>query len=379
MEPNAVRFASHPGTGVDRPRSDLRLLIAGLVSLTALTACGPGAVVPSRAHEMVKAQPAAIQPVARTISLTGTVSARVESKLSFRVAGRIAARNADVGDHVKAGDILATIETPEQQADVQVAQATLRAAEATLAQARSGFARQKRLVESGFTTRSSYDAAEERLRSAEAAVASARADVATAEEQLSLTTLKADADGVITARDAEAGQVVAAAQTVFTLARDGARDAVFDVYEALLVDTPPSDHVEIRLLSDPEVGATAVVREVSPTFDPGTGTIRVKLSLIDPPADMSLGAAVIGSGKWAARKLIALPWTSLAAGEAGAMVWVVDPSSNAVSPRPVTIGGYRTGDVLVSAGLNEGEMVVTAGGQFLRAGQVVTIVPGEAS
>ncbi|QJP16687.1 efflux RND transporter periplasmic adaptor subunit [Starkeya sp. ORNL1] len=372
------RLPISPRPSTREPRR-LGPLIACLVSATALSACGEAASAPPQAHEMVKVQTVSFQPIARTVSLTGTIAARIESKLSFRVAGRIAARKVDVGDHVKAGDVLATIETPEQEADVQSARATLRASEATLVQAQSSFARQKQLIASGFTTRSNFDSAQEQLRSAEGAVESARADVGTAEQQLSFTILKADADGVITARDAEAGQVVAAAQTVFTLARDGARDAIFDVYEALLADTPPSDRVEIRLLSDQDVVATAVVREVSPTFDAATGTVRVKMSLIDPPAAMGLGAAVFGSGKWAAKNLIPLPWTSLSAGEAGPTVWVVDPKTNAVSQRPITVDHYGTGQILVSAGLKQGETVVTAGGQFLRAGQVVAIASGEPS
>ncbi|WP_245261949.1 efflux RND transporter periplasmic adaptor subunit [Ancylobacter sp. FA202] len=327
----------------------------------------------------MKAQPASFQPIARTVSLSGTVAARVESKLSFRVAGRIAERKVDVGDHVKAGDVLATIETPEQVADLEAAKASLQSAEATLAQAQSSFKRQQQLIASGFTTRSSYDAAEEQLRRAESSVESARADVGTAEEQLALTVLKADADGVITARDAETGQVVSAAQTVFTLAQDGARDVVFDVYEALLADAPASDRVEIRLLSDRSVVATAIVREIAPTFDTATGTVRVKMSLIDPPAAMSLGAAVLGSGAWASTEVVTLPWTSLAAGEAGPAVWVIDPATNAVSQRAITVERYRTGEILVSAGLAEGELVVTAGGQFLRAGQIVSISSGEPS
>ncbi|SCW97055.1 efflux RND transporter periplasmic adaptor subunit [Ancylobacter rudongensis] len=354
-------------------------LVIGLLALATLAGCGPEQEAAPRALEKVKAQPAAFQPVARTVSLSGTVAARVESKLSFRVAGRIAERKVDVGDHVKAGDVLATIETPEQVADVQAAKATLQSAEATLAQAQSSFKRQQQLIASGFTTRSSYDAAEEQLRRAESSVESARADVGTAEEQLALTVLKADADGVITARDAETGQVVSAAQTVFTLAQDGARDVVFDVYEALLADAPPSDRVEIRLLSDRSVVATAVVREIAPTFDTATGTVRVKMSLIDPPAAMGLGAAVLGSGSWAGKDVVVLPWTSLAAGEAGPAVWVIDPQTNAVTQRAITVERYKTGEILVSAGLKEGELVVTHGGQFLRAGQIVSITSGEPS
>jgi len=363
--------------GIRLARRRLTPSIAGLVCLFGLSACGPDTAAPARPPELVKAQPATLQTVVRTVSLTGTVAARYESKLSFRAAGRIAQRKVDVGDHVKAGDVLATMETPEQEADVQSARASLRSAEATLVQAQSTFNRQKQLLDKGFTTRSSFDEAQQQLLSAEGSVDSAKADVGTAEDQLSYAVLKADSDGVITARDAEAGQVVSAAQTVFTLAKDGARDVNFDVYEALLANAPRTDRVQVRLLSNPDVVATAVVREVSPTFDAATGTVKVKLSLIDPPPAMSLGSAVVGTGEWTAQKLMPLPWTALAAGEAGPTVWVIDPSTNAVSSRPVTIARYKTGQILVSDGLKEGEMVVTSGGQFLRAGQVVSIASGE--
>lgn len=376
MRVRLLGIAGHPKHPPPRRAS---AVLGGLLALAALTGCGQEQAATPRAPETVKVQAASFQPVARTISLSGTVTARVESKLSFRTAGRIADRKVDVGDHVMAGDVLATIETPQQVADLQAARATLQSAEATLTQAQSSFDRQKQLIASGFTTRSSYDSAEEQLRRAESSRDSARADVGTAEEQLALTVLKADADGIVTARDAETGQVVSAAQTVFTVARDGARDVVFDVYEALLAETPQSNKAEIRLLSDPNVVATAIVREVAPTFDSATGTVRVKMSLIDPPAAMGLGAAVVGSGTWAPRNLVALPWTSLSASEAGPAVWVVDPETHAISHRAITIERYAKGEILVSAGLKDGEMVVTAGGQFLRPGQVVSIASGEPS
>jgi RND family efflux transporter MFP subunit len=344
----------------------------------ALSGCGEDDVAPQRTPELVKAEVIARTSVSRTISLTGTVSARVESELSFRTAGRIAERRVDVSDRVKAGDVLATLETEEQAADLQASRATLQAAEATLVQARTNFDRQQQLLSRGFTTQSSFDAAQEQLRSAESSVESARADLGSAEERLSFTVLKADADGIVTARDVEAGQVVSAAQTVFTVARDGARDATFDIYEALLAGDPP-DRVEVRLTSDPDVMAFATIREVSPTFDSATGTVRVKMSLIDPPAAMSLGAAVTGVGVTEAQRLFVLPWGALTAGVSGPAVWVVDPASKAVTLRSVTIERYRTGEVLVREGLTDGDLVVIAGGQLLREGQTVAVASGEAS
>ena len=344
-----------------------------------LAACSEPEAPPVRMPERVYVQTIRFESIPRTISLTGTVAARVESDLSFRIAGRIAERRVDVSDPVRKGDILATLETAEQEADLQSAEATLESARATLSQAETNFRRQKSLNESGYTTRSTFDAAEEQLRTAQGSLASAEADVGTARDQLSFTVLKADADGIVTARNAEAGQVVAAAQTVFAVAQDGARDAVFDIYEALLAEAPPKNDIRIRLVSDPSVEAFATVREISPTFDTSTGTVRVKMSLANPPAAMSLGAAVIGEGQFEARRLVALPWQALSTGPGGARVWVVDPKTNTVSERAITVERYRTGDLLVGGGLNDGEIVVTSAGQFLHQGQEITIANGDVS
>lgn len=339
----------------------------------ALAACGPEASPPPKALEVVTARIAHYAPISRTISLAGTVTARVESRLSFRTNGQIASRRVDVGDHIRAGEVLATLETREQQADLAAAEAGLRSAEATLAQATSAYERQSKLLESGFTTRSAFDAAQEAWRAATSAVEAARADLGTARDRLSFTVLTADADGVIIARDAEAGQVVAAAQTVFALAWDGERDATFDIYEALLADAPPSERIAVSLLGDRAVTAEATVREVSPIFDTATGTVRVKTALIDPPAAMNLGSAVLGVGVSAPRHLVALPWTALSAQDGQPAVWLVDPATATVRPRLITVAQYRTGDILVGAGLADGDLVVTRGGQFLHPGQAVTV------
>lgn len=369
MRPQALRTPAFRNT----------ILLASLFcSALLLAGCGEDQVPPARTPELVKAATVVHRPVARTIALTGSISARVESELSFRTAGRIAERRVDVSDRVKAGDILATLETEEQAADIQAARATLEATEATLTQARTSFDRQRRLMDAGYTTQSAFDTAQEQLRSAESSVESARADLGSAEERLAYTALRADADGVITARDAEAGQVIAAAQTVFTVARDGARDATFDIYEALLAGTPP-ERIEVRLVSDPSIMAYGRVREVSPTFDTATGTVRVKIALIDPPETMTLGAAVTGQAVVKEDSYVTLPWNALSATGGKPSVWVVNPDNKQVNQRVIEIARYRTGEVLVRDGLKDGELVVTHGGQMLREGQTVTVAAEGAS
>lgn len=368
----------HPSSIKRSPASRASLWAAGLAALF-LSGCGEPEAPPPKTAELVKVATVRYESIARTVSLAGTVAARVESDLSFRVAGRIAERRVDVSDTVKKGDILATLETAEQESDLQSAEATLQSARVTLAQAETNFRRQKTLNESGYTTRSTLDAAQEQLRTAQGSVESAEADVGTARDQLSFTVLRADADGVVTARNAEAGQVVAAAQTVFAIAQDGERDAVFDIYEALLATSTPAGAIDVGLVSDPSVQAVGKVREIAPTFDTATGTVRVKVSLLAPPPSMSLGAAVAGSAAFEPKRLFALPWRALSSGPGGPRVWIVDPKTSTVSLRAITIDRYRTGEILVQGGLNDGEIVVTDASRFLREGQTVAISTGDVS
>jgi RND family efflux transporter MFP subunit len=326
---------------------------------------------PERPPSLVRAQVVTTSPRASSVTLTGEIKARVQSDLAFRFAGRIASRTVDVGDRVEAGQVLATLETTEQTADVNSATAGVQAAEASLRQARAAFERQSALLSNGYTTQTSYDNANQAFLLAQASLDSAKANLATAQEQLSYTALRADAAGIVTARNAEAGQVVDAAQAIFTVARDGGRDAIFDVYEALLARRPADDRIAIALLSNPSIKATGRVREIAPAIDPSTGTVRVKIALDDPPAEMGLGAAVAGVGQFQPREVVVLPWTAFFTQDGEPAVWVVDPQSKAVALKPVVVDSYRTGEVLLREGVKPGELVVTAGTQLLRPGEIV--------
>jgi RND family efflux transporter MFP subunit len=307
-----------------------------------------------------------------SVALTGEIRAHVQSDLAFRFAGRIAKRFVEVGDHVDAGQVLATLEAREQTADVASATAGVESAEATLRQATAAYERQKALLASGFTTQTNHDNALQALQAARATLEAARSNLATAKEQLVDTTLTADAAGVVIARNAEAGQVVEAAQSVFTVARDGERDAVFDLHEGLLARQPADDTVEIALVSNPAVRATGKVREVAPAIDPSTGTVRVKIALGAPPAAMTLGAAVTGVGRLRRDMVFRLPSSAFFTENGKPAVWTVDPRSHVAAIRPIIVDSYRTGEILVRGGLQAGDIVVTAGVQLLRPDQIVT-------
>ncbi len=207
---------------------------------------------------------------------------------------------------------------------------------------------------------------------------SAKAAVSTAEEQLGYADLKAGVTGIITARNAETGQVVQAGQTVFTVAQDGPRDAVFDVYEALLAD-PPDRVVQILLQADPNVAVTGTVREISPTVDAASDTVKLKVGLDSVPEAMSLGAIVVGVGTFKPRPAVVLPRSALFRWQNSPAVWLFDPKSRTVTPKVVGLERYAGDQLVLSDGVAPGDEVVTAGIQFLRPGQIVGIAKKEPS
>lgn len=323
-------------------------------------------------------------PVARSrfqqeVALTGQIAARIQSELAFRIEGRIASRVVEVGDHVTRGQVLAKLETTQQEADVSAARAGVASAEATLKEAEATFARQKDLIAQGFTTRPNFDNAKQALDGAKAGLDGAKAALGSVEDALANTELRADSDGVVTARRAEVGQVVAVAQAVYTVAQDGPRDAVFEVFEALPAKPPGDKRVEITLLSNPAIRTIGTVREISPTVDAARGTVRVKIGLDDTPPEMSLGAPVQGAGRFNPTDTIVLPWTAFFVEKGKPAVWIVDPNSKTASLRQVDVLGYRTNELVLNDGLKPGELVVTHGGQLLRPGQIVDIQKDEAA
>ena len=366
------RYTNHPRIGrAGRLLKPVASLALALIA-AALGGCNDRSGAPTTRAAFVRTE--VVQPKDRRASftLTGEVQPRFRAELSFRVSGRVVARYVDVGTHVEAGEVLALLDPAEQEADVDAATAAVRAAESQLRVATATFERQKTLITSGFTTRPVYDQAQEGLRTAEGVLEAAKAQLGTSKDALGYTALRAEAAGVITARNLEAGQVVQAAQPMFSLAQDGERDAVFDAYESIFFGDLDGSDVSLALVSAAAVTASGYVREVSPTIDAKSSTIRVKVAIQDPPAAMTLGSAVAGAVRAKAQPQIALPWSALMAAGSKPAVWTVDPATKTAALRQVTIGGYEAREVLIKEGLRPGERVVIDGGKLLSVGQAVT-------
>jgi RND family efflux transporter MFP subunit len=358
--------------GVQDGGGEIARSIVWLVCFAALAACRNDSDSPVPLTR-VRTVTAEIVDYAPSITLTGVIAAQVSSDLSFRIGGKISERLVDVGDRVTKGQLLARLDPEEQETELASAWTGVSSAEAVVRQATAAFTRQKELLSKGNTTVRTHDQAQAQLRSGEAQLDQAHGDLKLAQDQLSYTELRADADGIITARAAEAGQVVAQAQVIYTLARDGPRDAVFNVHEWALNNVPSGTGLGVSLLSDPAVKTLGDVREISPAVDPATETVLVKVGLRETPHTMTLGALVNGTGLMRQQKVVLVPWAALFERDGKPAVWVVDAKSNAVSLKPVMIARYTRDSIAIADGLTTGELVVSAGVQLLRPGQSVEI------
>ncbi len=346
-----------------------------LLALTALGWVGCAHAEPSATTDPSLARVRVVEarrtPMAFDVVVTGDIQAQAQVNVAFRTNGKVAERRVEVGHHVAADQVLAVLEPLTQRANLDNAKAALNSAEALLTQAKMSFERQKQLLAGGFTTRTSYDNAEQELRTTQAAVDSAKAALGTAQEQFSYTELRAGVAGIVTSRSFEVGQVVQSGQTVLVLAQDGPRDAVFNVYESLTAQPPSSETVAVALQADPAVKTTGIVREISPTVDAATGTVRVKIGLQSTPSAMGLGAVVVGRARFAPHEAVVLPWSALYRYDGRPSVWIYDPARRTVSVRAVEIDRFGSDIIALKRGVAPGERVVVAGIQFLRPGQTV--------
>jgi RND family efflux transporter MFP subunit len=365
---------------------------AALLLAALLSACQRNVEAPAPEIRPVRAITIDKRAAGSSVALTGTVQAQTEINQSFRIDGRLVERTVDIGDNVKPGQLIARLDPQNEESALQSARAQLAGANAQLVEARSNYARMAELVVEDAVSRAQYEQAKALLQSAEAQLQSLQGQVALAQNRLSYTRLLSDVAGVVTARGPEPGEVVGAGRMVVQVAREGARDAVFDV-PAQIKDAAPLDpkivvspgkagpaaggssrELNVSLAMDPAVSAIGRVREVSPRADPVTGTFAVRVRLIDPPPAMRLGSTVTGRMKLDSAPGIQVPATALVRANGKTAVWVVDKASGTVSLRNIELGNADADMVRVTAGLQPGDVVVTAGVQALRPGQKVRLL-----
>ncbi len=308
----------------------------------------------------------------REASYTGDVRARYETALGFRVAGKIIAREVEVGSAVKRGRTLARLDPSDYRLNNEAAKSQLAAAEADYLQAREDLERYRDLFEKKFVSAAEYDRRKNTFNVAKARLEQARAQVGVTQNQSAYTTLRADEDGIITAIAAEVGQVVAAGQEVMRLAQPAEKEVAISVPESRLDELKSAQQVEVRMWAAPDARYDGRIREVSPSADPVTRTYSVRVSILKPSPAVQLGmTANVTLGAASQATVVRLPLTALYQQGQQPAVWLVDPGTNQVKLAPVQVARYTQEAVEIAAGLKPGDVVVRAGVHKLTAGQKV--------
>jgi RND family efflux transporter MFP subunit len=343
-----------------------------LLALALLTACDK----PEPAAEIRPVRTITVGPGAEgeQVQLTGHIRARKEESLAFRIDGRMIKRHVEIGQLVKPNDLIAELDPLPQRDALHEAKAKVAAAEATLHEATNNMERKRTLTAQGWSTKVDFDAAERAFNTAKAHLDVAKAQLHEAEDHFGYSELRADTPGVVISRSAEAGEVVKAGQTIVTVALYEGTDAVFDVPASLMRQVSPDTLITVALTDDPKIRTTGRVRETAPQADPTTRSFQVKVGLDEWPEAMRLGATVFGQARMLASNGIELPATALTMVENQPAVWVVDPKSLQVSLRTVELQQHASSSIVVSKGVEPGELVVTAGVHALRPGQKVRLL-----
>jgi RND family efflux transporter MFP subunit len=349
---------------------------------------GAFSVVASAVLLAACSRPEAVQEPVRSVKLVtisgqamnvqgeyaGEVRARVESRLAFQVGGKLVQRSVEQGQVVRAGQLLAMIEAKDFQLAVQAAQAQVGAAQSQRDVAQAEFKRFEALQQQNFISGAELDRRASALQAAQAQLIQAQSQAQAQANQAGYTRLTATASGVVTAVEAEVGQVVAAGQSVLRLAHDGPRDVVFAVSEATRMSLKLGQSLRAKLGSTGQT-VSGQVRELGASADPVTRTYGVKLAL-DAAVRWPLGATVnvlAADMPGSQTAAIHLPTSALKEEAGRSFVWVLDEANMSVNLQSVQVGAVDGNQVIITSGLKPGQKVVSAGVHVLSPGQKVTV------
>jgi len=354
-----------------------RLAILGLAAAAVAGCKGEAAIEEKEVVRPVKVATVSAAPQGRTLTYSGVVRPRIESSIGFRVGGKIVERAVNVGDRVKLGQTIARLDDTDLKLAESSARAAVVAARTRSDVTRDNLERAKPLLAKQFISQASYDIRRNEYDAAVSALEAAEAQLRQAANATSYATLKADKAGIVTAVMSEPGQVVSAGQSVAAVAEAGEIEIAVGVPEQDAGRLSVGQRAGIALWAGPGNSAEGRIREIAGQADSASRTYAVRVAVGNPPQAMRLGmtatVAIRIDGEGAA---MIVPLTALTEAEGKPAVFVVDREKGTVRRTPVTVAGTADAGVRVAGGLSPGDMVVTAGVQFLRDGMRVRL-PGE--
>jgi membrane fusion protein, multidrug efflux system len=387
-----ISISSKPSSSIfySSKRRARSLLLVSLLATLALAACGKKDEAPAanaaasnaNANVSVKADPprpvrvitVGARDVADAMFLPGEVRARFEQRYGFRVPGKISRRLVDVGQEVKAGQVLAVLDSQDVLPQINAQAAQVEVARTDLNFQQSELKRQKELREKGFVSGAALERQAAAADSAQARLKAAQSQLANVQNGLNFQTLKADKAGVVVGVDAEAGSVVAAGQSVVRIAQLGEREVLVNAPERAVAQMKNASGFLVLFDALPGKYYKAKLRELAPAADPASRTYAARLTLLDTGDDVKLGMSATVRSELGAAKSIVIPNTALYTRDNATRVWLLDRASETVKPVEVKLGASTNEGVAIADGLKAGDIVITAGANLLQPGQKVRLV-----
>ena len=367
-------------------RSSTRILpsFAAAITLAAallLTACGNGGPAVDTPRPALVVHPGALNLSAEAFA--GDVRARQESPLAFQISGHLIRRLVDVGARVTKGQVLAELDPGDVGLNVDSARATLATAQADLQLAQAERDRYRALAAKQAVSRSQLDTTENTFKAAAARVQQASAQLDVARNQAGYASLHAPADGVIAQCQAEAGQIIAAGQAIFTLAADGDREVQISIPEQRIAAFKVGQPMLVELWTQQGKMIPGRIRELSPAADPQARTFAARIAL---PADakVELGQSARVYAVDPAGNGVSVPLAAVYEKDGAPALWIVQPDANTRAAdgesigtlhlTPVKLGPYGEERVPVLSGIKPDAWVLGAGVDRVREGQRITPV-----
>lgn len=349
-----------------------------LLSLLLFAACEKHSPPPEPLRP-VKTIRIGLQQSEAGLSLPGEVHARHEAPLAFRVGGKIIECSVNSGDTVHNGQVLARLEPTDYQLAAQGGAANEAQARSAQILADADLKRYRELREKGFVSTAALDQKQAAADAAHAMLDAMQSNHGEQNRKLGYTSLSADGDGIITSLNCNPGQVVNAGQPVLELARSGAREIAVSVPEDSLAVFRSTRNFNIELNALPDKIWQGTLRELAGGADPATRTYAARITVKNADATMQLGMSarvrLLATGDQAAgNQALRLPLSAIVSSDSKPKAWKVD-SSGIVHAAAVSIAGFDGNDVRIASGLNNGDIVVTAGANLLREGEKVKLLP----
>lgn len=354
-----------------RKRAAWVTVVVTTLMAAALGACSKPQQAAPEVIRPVKTLTVGVAELSASGEFPGDIRPRVETRVGFRVAGKLIERQVEVGQRVRAGQVLARVDVSDLALAAQASQAQVVAAQTDLQLAQADFARFENLRAQGFISAAELERRKAVMDASKARLDQARAASDVQRNQAGYSTLNAPHDGVVTGLEADVGAVVGAGQPVVRMTRGDEREAVVMVPEQRVAELKAAKQIAVRLWADQSL-IDGKLRELSPIADPLSRTYTAKITLINAPEAARMGMTVTALVKGQSQGTgVQVPLTALVEHGGKSAVWIVDPQASAAKPVPVRVGAVRGDSVAILEGLQPGQILVTAGGHLLQPGQKV--------